>query len=261
MQLQYNKTLILDKSREVIHAFVNRNIEEFQDLLDPYFVWVGDYSNQYIRGKEAFLETIQLESKLPPLDISHEEYAILAHEKKLWITYGRFTVSTHGQDGLLFMSKIHFTFVWQNDKDGLFLLHANACHVQDGQEQQMEENQARIFDHVPAEVFTKEKIKKIRIKDLDGNVHFLFPEEIIYFRSDNQNATCFNKYGSFVSRIALNQLEHGHFVRIHSKYLVNISFIKEVCRYKLTLIDGSELPIGKARYKEILDIIGMKDDE
>lgn len=141
------------------------------------------------------------------------------------------------------------------------MLHANACHVQDGQEQQMEENQARIFDHVPTEVFTKEKIKKIRIKDLDGNVHFLFPEEIIYFRSDNQNATCFNKYGSFVSRIALNQLEHGHFVRIHSKYLVNISFVKEVCLYKLTLIDGSELPIGKARYKEILDIIGMKDDE
>ena len=92
-------------------------------------------------------------------------------------TYGRFTVSTHGQDGLLFMSKIHFTFVWQNDKDGLFLLHANACHVQDGQEQQMEENQARIFDHVPAEVFTQEKIKKIRIKDLDGNVHFLFQKK------------------------------------------------------------------------------------
>lgn len=131
----YNKKTILDKSREVIHAFIKREIESFQDLLDPYFVWLGDYSNQYIRGKEAFLETIKLESSLPPLDISQEEYAVLTHEKKTWITYGRFTVNAHGKDRELYSSKIHFTFVWKEDKDGLFLLHANACHVIDAQQQ------------------------------------------------------------------------------------------------------------------------------
>lgn len=253
----YHHQFTFDKSREVIHAFIKREIESFQDLLDPYFVWLGDYSNQYIRGKEAFLETIKLESSLPPLDISQEEYAVLTHEKKTWITYGRFTVNAHGKDRELYSSKIHFTFVWKEDKDGLFLLHVNACHVIDAQQQLEEAMQARVFDQIPTDTFMREAIQKIQIKDINGNVHFLFPEEIIYFRSDDKLTTCFNKYGNFVARTTLREQEHPHFVRIHSKYLVNISFIKEIYRYKAILLDDTVLPIGKERYKDIQNIIGI----
>ena len=44
--------------------------------------------------------------------------------------------------------------------------------------------------------------------------------------------------------------EHG-FLRIHKSYLVNTMYIDSVRRYRASLTDGQELPIGKERYMEL----------
>lgn len=43
-------------------------------------------------------------------------------------------------------------------------------------------------------------------------------------------------------------LKASNFIRIHQSYLVNIKYIKNVVRYKVTLTNGIELVIPKARY-------------
>lgn len=43
------------------------------------------------------------------------------------------------------------------------------------------------------------------------------------------------------------------FVRIHQSFLVNMKYIKSVCRYEVFLYDGMSFPIPKARYKEVWD--------
>lgn len=254
----YTEKEILDKSRELIHAFMSKQLLPFKDLLDENFVWVGDYASQYIQGRDKFLQTVAVEGELPPIELEQEEYAMLTHERHTWVTYGRFTVGAQS-----ISSRIHFTFVWKQDKNGLHLLHANACHVLDEQEEAMntvdDTPQARVFDRTNLEVLSGGKMEKIRIKDLNGNVHFLFPGEILYMKSDDKVSTIYTTQGSFVARVTLNEMEHPHFVRIHNSYLVNIRYITKICRYKATLEDGTLLPIGQTRYKAIQQQITRKE--
>ncbi|MCR1865359.1 LytTR family transcriptional regulator DNA-binding domain-containing protein [Murimonas intestini] len=263
----YTEKDILDKSRELIHAFMNKQLLPFKNLLDENFVWVGDYSSQYIQGRENFLKTVELEAALPPLELNQEEYAMLTHERQTWVTYGRFTVTAQGMGDTPLSSKVHFTFVWKQNKEALYLLHANACHVIDEQVQETapepaaEEStpQARVFDRTNIEILSGGRMEKIRIKDLNSNVHFLFPGEILYMKSDNKITTIYTDHDSFMARITLNEMEHPHFVRIHNSYLVNIRYITKIRRYKATLADGTQLPIGQTRYKSIQKQISGKE--
>lgn len=252
------ENVILNKSRELIHAFMNHRILPFTDLLHEDFVWVGDYTSQYIKGRDEFLKTIEAEVTLPPFKITQEEYSLLTHERMTWITYGRFTATTQDQGGAWLSSRIHFTLVWKQEKEKLSLLHANACHVLDEPEILIHKSQARVFDKTTIETSSYEKIKKICIKDIEGNVHFLFPEEIIYIKSNDKLCSVHTKYGIFTARTTLRKQECPELLRIHSRYLLNIRYLKEICRYQATLTNGTQLPIGKERYKKIQAIIAKK---
>ena len=50
---------VLNHSKDFVHALMNRDIIMFQYLLDDDFVWIGDYTNQYISGKEAFIHVLK----------------------------------------------------------------------------------------------------------------------------------------------------------------------------------------------------------
>lgn len=46
-------------------------------------------------------------------------------------------------------------------------------------------------------------------------------------------------------------LEGYQFLRVHQSYLVNMKYIKEIYRYKAILTNQQELPIPKARFKDV----------
>ena len=51
-----------------------------------------------------------------------------------------------------------------------------------------------------------------------------------------------------------NILDEAKFVRIHQSYLVNMKYVKSMKLQKTMLIDGTELPIAKPRYKKVRQI-------
>ncbi|MBE5865757.1 MAG: response regulator transcription factor [Lachnospiraceae bacterium] len=55
----------------------------------------------------------------------------------------------------------------------------------------------------------------------------------------------------------LNNLEayvgNRQFLRCHQSFLVNMKYIKSVCRYEVVLYNNKKLPIPKAKFKEIYD--------
>lgn len=73
---------VLNHSKDFVHALMNRDIIMFQYLLDDDFVWIGDYTNQYISGKEAFIHVLKNVEVSGQLHISHEEYTLLTQEEK-----------------------------------------------------------------------------------------------------------------------------------------------------------------------------------
>ena len=264
----YSVSDIIDKSRTLIHAFMNRQVISFTALLDENFVWLGDSSSQYIQGRDAFLKTITDEIKMPPLELSQEEYTVLIHERHTWVSYGRCTVTSNIGTENLMSCGIHFTLVWKQVKDDMYLTLASATHVLDTQQQDIvpiipddSQNssvpQARVFDHIKASELIHKNTPKIRIRDTSGNLHFLFPDEIIYAHSRGKDCTLHTVNGEIISCMALNSLERPAFLRIHASYLVNRPCITSIHRYEVALIDGSKLPVGKARYNNIIKLLAQ----
>lgn len=56
-------------------------------------------------------------------------------------------------------------------------------------------------------------------------------------------------------------LDGGKFVRIHQSYLVNMRYVKSMKLQKATLLDGTELPIAKPRYKKAREIFARYKGE
>lgn len=51
------------------------------------------------------------------------------------------------------------------------------------------------------------------------------------------------------------QLRGNGFLRIHQSFLVNMKYIKKLCRYMVILNNGIELRVPRARYKEVEEAI------
>lgn len=247
---RYTERDLLEKTRETIHHFTNKELEPFLAVLDKDFIWIGDYTALFTRGIPAFLNSVQEESQEPPVEISDEEYALSAHEKHLWVVYGRFAASYRTEDGGLLLTKAHFTFTWHQVKDDLLLLQATATHVRDVGPDVPKQLQSRIFETHPIQQTAqhKAKDKNLEFRGLDRRTRYLSLSEILYIQSNNNVCEIFTEYGSFTVRATLKSLEQKPFFMIHQSYLVNTEYIDYIYRYRAVLLNGLELPIGKERY-------------
>jgi hypothetical protein len=251
MQKQhYSKGEVLRYSRLLIHAFMNRRMGDFADMLAEDFVWVGDYASLYIKGKEAFLKTVVVEETLPPVQVAEEEYSLLVHERRTWVTYGRMRVIPPEDQQESVSTRIHFTFVWEQVGNDLMLIYANACHVQeDPQDTAAPVTQSRVFSS--GNGTETRALEKICIKDTAGNTHFYDSDEIIYIAVEDKLCTVVTQQETLTARIALRQLDQPPLMRIHQSFLVNPAYVVRLRRYEAELRDGRTLPVGRKYYDAV----------
>ena len=57
------------------------------------------------------------------------------------------------------------------------------------------------------------------------------------------------------------QKNPGLFVRIHSGYLLNPAYVRNIRRFAVTLSDGIELPIPEKKYTQIKKLLLNEDTE
>ena len=250
---RYGSQEVIEKTREAIHLFTDKRVDTFLRCLDKDFSWVADTEGIFMQGVGAFAENVETESRLPPVSIIQEEYAIAAHEGKLWVVYGRFAVK-----GLSQTATVHFTFAWIQRKNELFLVHANASHAQANDQADTNQAgklvQARMFldapaaDAAPNGTESKGLGPKIRFRDMEGRIHFLFALEILYIKSGNLLCEVHTEHETFQTRATLRNLDLPGFFLIHRSHLVNTYYVDTIRRFEATLLDGTLLPISRDRY-------------
>lgn len=207
-----------------------------------------------MQGVGAFAENIEAESRLPPVNIIQEEYAVSAHERHLWVVYGRFIVA-----GATRSATVHFTFAWFQRQDDLYLIHANASHAHsapiltEGSTPAMRIAQAQMFME-PSDAEdqpSREPQHKVKFRDIQGRLHFLFTHEIMYIKSGDLLCEVHTEQETFQTRATLRNLQLPGFFLLHRSYLVNTYYIHAICRYQATMLDGTELPISRDRYMSL----------
>lgn len=253
---RYSKNDVINLTRDAIHLFINKQIDRFVEYLDESFVFVADYCSLYLHSIPEFVEFTKEEIELPPVEITQEEYEIIAHERHLWIICGRYIASSN-VGGETIASKHHFTFTWRQVDNDLKLIHAMACHAKDFppesslNEGTTKQTQAKIFDNIPSQPATTAGQQKISIRDISGKIRYIYPDEIVYIKMDHKICSIYMGMECFFARIALNDLKIPDLLDVHKSYRVNKQYIRDICRYRATLFNGTQIPIGKSRYLDV----------
>lgn len=258
-QRNYKENEVLMKSQEAVHCYFHRDMDAFASILDDDFIWIGSYDFHYTKGKKQFLEASRQESEEVPGQISDEEYSLLCHENKTWIVYGRFSASAWKDAETLLYTRQRLTLVWKQVQDELKLLHVNCTMARDIPIEMdsilvngyLKEN-VRWFDYIRRFETVKEKEERIMLKDCGGEIHYLFPIEILSVHIENRISTVCTGKDRFAVRKNLNRLleEIPQLLQVHKNWLVNPAHVQTIQRYLITLPD-MEIPVGKSRYNEV----------
>ncbi len=253
---------VIQKTQRVLHSFYHRAPETTSSYMAEEFVWIGANDFQWCQSREEFIQTTRKEYEEPDVMIYDEEYYPLFHERNSWIIYGRFKICCPLEDGSSIYAHVRVTFVWKKIGDELKLLHVHGSNAQD----------IPIHSSAPPEVtLTKDSsyfqqlsrmeyfgsyTQKLSFHDTDGKHHFLLPAEILYLESSGQQTVVHTVTETFPCFGLLKKYEEelgDPFMRVQKAYLVNLSQIRTIFRYKAVLFNGEELPIGRNWYTELKD--------
>lgn len=237
------ETETVDKTREAIHLLVHKQVDAFVELLDDSFIWIGDFDSLYRRGISALQEVMPDEQPASAVDILEEEYTLLTHDQHLCVSYGRVTTATLDRS-----DRLHFTLVWKQSDRGLLLLHANVANVKTLSPTEAQPSQPNEVRTRTLQPLARSESEKLVFRDLDGSTHYLHAEEIAYIRAVNKACEVATANGSFLTHVTLKSCEKTPLYRIHKSCLVNLAYVYSICRYRATLADGTQLPIGKETY-------------
>ncbi len=253
---EYSNDVVIEKSKIALNLFMEKKFALFIEMLDKDFVWIGDHIPIYLRGIPAFLDSLQYEIKNPPVEVAGEEYNILSHNGHFWIVYGRFDAIAESN-----IVRLHVTCVWEQKNEDLLLKLVSTTHEK---EMTTDIGQSKIFDEENIEIYLlnhQENEKKITLKDINGSTQYISVGNISYIKSTGRYCEISTSTSTSIitSRITLKTFAHFPFFQIHKSYLVNPSYVRQICRYTATLLDGQEIPIGKIWYmdfKNHLESIG-----
>ncbi|MCQ5129926.1 LytTR family DNA-binding domain-containing protein [Butyricicoccus faecihominis] len=93
----------------------------------------------------------------------------------------------------------------------------------------------------------------------DGELVILPTKDIYYIETFKFTAIIHSKDETYETRLTLKQAERelaaAGFCRIHNSYLVNLQYVSRISLFTTVLIDGTEIPISRARKKDFQDTL------
>ena len=100
----------------------------------------------------------------------------------------------------------------------------------------------------------KRRSKSVVLSCVEGDIRFRIPEIIMIETARHKNLICTEKqnYHIYEKIDRLEEMMKAYgFLRTHQSYLVNMSHVRSINSYVLTLDNGRQLPVPKARYKQV----------
>ncbi|MGN0696846.1 MAG: LytTR family transcriptional regulator DNA-binding domain-containing protein [Oscillospiraceae bacterium] len=263
---------ILEMTRTMIHLLLNKQTDRFIESISDDFVWIGDHTDLYTRGKTEFAAAASKGEAPAPLTVTEEEYSVLTHCSRLWVSFGRCAVSSDVPGEPPLCTKLHFNFVWRLEEDTPILIEVMSCSAKDPADTEESLSPSRELKETlryrqTVRENTAANVGKLSVKEWrKAETHYLLPSEILYIKANNKQSIVrtVNKTiitGQTIGRFIAEDILKKDFIRIHKSYLVNSAYVDKICRRSVTLTDGTQLPVSRNTYRDIklaLSSIGEK---
>lgn len=94
--------------------------------------------------------------------------------------------------------------------------------------------------------------------EVNNEILKVYTSDIIYIEIFNRTIIIHTSRGKITCEGTLNQISKKlppqKFFRCHKSYLVNLDYIKSIKRYNVTLLNKTNIPIGKSRYMNMQNL-------
>ncbi len=255
-------------SREFVHRFWNADTQGCAAMLAEDFVWVGADADQFGAGTDAFA---QVHGKVVGQDarviLMNEEYrAIPSGGARTVVVICQY----RGFTGLAFTTSVvlrhRLTFVWRASPEGLRLVH---CHlsepaVQSGEGERPEGASFMLSANRCAfALFQRGVDEPVEIRDVDGGMHFIRQNDVLYLEARRQSTVVHCTTGQFRLREGIGRVIEridpsgsDLFAFTHRSFVVNVMYVACVGRDTVTMANGDELSLSSRRRDEVLAQVG-----
>lgn len=186
------------------------------------------------------------------------------------VVAGSYRLYTVANEQVIFAAMRHVTACFQQDQNNVWKIFH--LHISNANEHQIDDEvfpfavNRETYDYVRRILHTGRRtgILPSRIAIEDGKLHYLDPDDILYVKAQGKYCTVQCTQSVLQLNRLLGDIENllgGSFVRIHRSYLVNTAHVVSVERYRLTLTNGTTLPIPKQRFAQIRREIALRITE
>lgn len=252
-------TQIIDLTREILHGFYGRNIDAHTHYLSDNFVWIGAFDFQFATSKQEFLDIVKSELNSIPFQMEDESYELIARDRDTFILCCKFTLTSTLQDGSLLQMHTRLSVIWKYIDGALKLIHIHGSNAQDipltvAAKMKTPQKDSDDFIYYITNSNTPTPPQKKMFRLASGKHCILSEHDILYLQAEGQNTKIYTKEDCILVSgiLQTHQKELSDiFFRVHKSYLANTAYLTAFRRYRATLCDKIELPIGKERYLDL----------
>ncbi len=249
MNAQDVTTLTVD----LLIKYYENNIQLFLDCCDEDVLWLGPAKGQWIRTKKLLVETFGNEQN----DLTFAVHNLMA--TPLAISSGclevllTFAVDTFWPDNRTNRVYQRISFTWNIEKEKPLI---RFIHISNSIDYDSRDTiyPVHYLDKHQEMTLYSDNHKKLFFKGVQGTMLYVNPKDILYIESKKNHSIFHLSTKTFECMSRLSNLvkqTEGYLIHCHASYLVNPTYVKEIKRFNLTLLDDTVIPIPEKKYTAV----------
>lgn len=256
-----NQQMITDLSAELIMRYYENDYLPFLLHFDDEALWYGPAEGQFLQGREKMIEVWQREEHTLRFTMGNlKTRHITSHPSfcEVMLTY---TIVTHYPDGhdLSLFQRLLLTWCERTVADENGGRHKEprilVCHISNPH---MKHDEDVIYPVRSKQFMADNKQpmlrgERIHFHGLDRSDYFYLSDTVLWIEAagGGKHSILHTANGrvEVMLPVAAIEKQYGHlFLRCHQSFLVNPHFIRSVRRFKVSLTDGTELPVPEKKF-------------
>ncbi|ALU13834.1 LytTR family transcriptional regulator [Eubacterium maltosivorans] len=242
-------------TERIMEAHGERDLEFVMRYMDEHVLWIGALQNQYIHGKKAMREVLELEQDVP-VCTEGADCEIAYRTADTVIVTGRLNAYTDPKTGYVLKQNQRLTFVYQKQPEGWRVVHLHVSNEWDVLQE------GEVFPYACGRETYRYMQKQIDEKQQASQkveVHirkrpYILETHSILFIEAFKHHSMICRVGDRVqvdeSITALAKRLPDTFLRVHRSFIINLNYVDHLEYSSVFLRDGIDVPIPKQHYRE-----------
>lgn len=267
-----NHKKIVELSTEIVMNYYDNDYMSFLEQFDDDALWYGPYKGQFLKGRETMIRTWHEEGHTLTFTVGNMRVATISSHSSFCDVVLSYSVVTHYPNGENISVDQQVLLTWGErsvkDEQGkrqkiprILLCHISNPHKKDEADTIYPAHYSQIYAGTNV---VPQKGERIHFTGADRSEYFLLSDTVLWIEATSKKHSILHTPDEEIEVLsALNGLaaKYSHlFLRCHQSYLVNPNYIKNIRRFKLTLANGTELPVPEKKYTlvkgQIVDWLG-----